>query len=394
MKKRNKRLNLVKKMLGFNSPYSWVKYLRIGFAIAALIVVIAAYAELGDMGFFMGAIFLIIFGGPAILLGLGIAVGIGAIIAAIQDKKRSDENKRELEAEGSRELIDLDRRRKRIQTATLLMKPLTWILRIIAVIIMFIGGLTINGEGVGDGGFVAAAVIGVILVGALSFYTDWKGKKYRRDFKELVARALLESILDNVDYRPAERFDDETIRASGLFDSCDTFSGGDYLIAEHKGRRFTQSDLCLQEEYEARDSDGDTVTRYRDVFHGRLMMFDYDAVSNEPVSVRDKRVFKGKGTVETELYAFNERFRVIAQDSVAALRMLRPQVLEGIILAVDRIHHPVSLSFVQDKIFVAIHGLDSFEADTIGNANLTEQRRRVAGEIQAILDMVENLYFK
>jgi hypothetical protein len=384
----------MKKALGFYSPYSWAKYLRIGFAAVALIVVIAAYAELGDMGFFPALFFMIIFGGPAILLGLGIAMGIGAVIAAIQGKKRYEENKQELQAEGSEALIDLDRRRKKIQTAALLMKPLTWILRIVGVIIMVIGGLTINGESVGDGGFVAAAVIGVILVGVLSFYTDWKGKKYRRDFKELVARAVLESVLDSVDYRPNERFDDYTVKASGLFDSCDTYNGGDYLIAEYKGRRFTQSDLRLQEEYEARDSDGDTVTRYRDIFHGRLMMFDYDAVSNDPVFVHDKRVFKKPGTVETELYAFNERFRVVAQDAVAALRMLRPQVLEGIILAVDRIHHPVSLSFIQNKIFVAIHGLDSFEAETTGNANLTEQRRRVAGETQAILDMVENLYLK
>jgi len=390
-----KLLHWIKKALGFYSPYSWAKYLRCGFAAAALIGVLWAYTQLGSMGFFGALLIIVFFGGPAIAAGLGLALGIGAIIIAIQGKKRNTENKQELQAEGSAELIDLDRRRRKIQTAALLMKPLTWILRIVAVILVIISGLTINGESVGDGGFVAAAVIGVLLLGGLSFYTSYKAKRYKADFKELVARAVLESALDNVDYRPNERFNDDTIKASGLFGGNRLVYGGDdYIIAEYKGRRFVQSDIQVSEEYDARDSDGDSVTAYRTVFNGRLMMFDYDAVSNEPVFVRDKRVFKGKSTVETELYAFNERFRVVAQDGVAALRMLRPQVLEGIILAVERIAHPVSLSFVHDKIFVAIHGLDSFEADTIGNANLTEQRRRVISETQAILDMVENLYLK
>jgi len=390
-----KTLHLAKKLLGFYSPYSWAKYLRCGFAAAALIGVLWAYTQLGSMGFFGALLIIVFFGGPAILAGLGIAVGIGAIIAAIKGKKRYTENKEELRVGGSAELIDLDRRRRRIQTAAMLMKPLTWILRILFGIIVIISGLTINGESVKGNGFVIVLVLGALLFGGLSFYTDRKAKRFKTDFKELIARAVLESALDHVDYRPHERFNDETIQASGLFGGGRlAFSGGDYIIAEHRGRHFTQSDIHVAEEYEVRNSDGNYVTRQQTIFGGRLMMFNYDALSNEPVYVRDKRVFKGKGTVETELYAFNERFRVVAGDAAAALRMLRPQVLEGIILAVDRIAHPVSLSFIQGKIFVAIHGLDSFEADTIGNANLTEQRRRVVSETQAILDMVENLYLK
>ena len=390
-----KLLRWVKKLLGFESPYSWVKYLRIGFAAAALLSLLWAYTQLGYMGFGGALLFTLIFGGPAILAGLGVALGIGAMIAAFQGKKRHTQNKQELRAEGSQALIDLDRRRARIQAANLLMKPLTWLLRVIFGMLVIASGLTINGEGVKDGGFVVALIGGALLFGGLSLYTARKSKQYKENFKELVARAVLESALDNVDYRPDERFDDETIRASGLFGGERLgFSGGDRITAEYKGRRFEQSDVGVSEEYETRDSDGDTVTRQRAVFHGRLMLFDCGALSDDPVYVRDKRVFKGEGTVETELYDFNERFRVVARDGVAALRMLRPQVLEGIILAVDRIAHPVSLSFTRDKLYVAIHGLDSFEADTVGDANLTEQRRRVIGETQAILDMVENLYLK
>ena len=207
----------MKKLLGFCSPYSWAKHLRIGFAVAALIGLLWACTQLGYMGFGGALLFILIFGGPAILAGLGVALGIGAVIAAVQGKKRRGENKQELQAEGSEELIDLDRRRARLQAAALLMKPLTWILRILFGILVIVSGLTINGESVGDGGFVAALVVGALLFGGLSFYTDRKAKSYKTDFKKLVARAVLESALDNVDYRPNERFDDGTVRASGLF---------------------------------------------------------------------------------------------------------------------------------------------------------------------------------
>ncbi|MCL2299618.1 MAG: hypothetical protein FWC27_05675, partial [Firmicutes bacterium] len=231
-----KKQNWLKKLLGFYSPYSWAKYLRIGFASVALAAVIWAYTQLGGFGFFGALLFMVIFGGPAILAGLGAALGVGAVIAAIQGKKRSDENRQALEAEGSQALIDLDRRRRKIQAAALLMKPLTWILRILCGILLVVGGLTINGEGVGRGGFAAATAVGVLLFGGLSFYTGRRAKRYKTDFKELVARAVLESALDDVDYRPGERFDDDTILASGLFGGGRlVFGGGDYLAARYGG---------------------------------------------------------------------------------------------------------------------------------------------------------------
>ena len=241
-----KIVNLAKKMLGFYSPYSWAQYLRIGFAAVALLAVLWAYTQLGNMGFFGALLFMIVFGGPAILLGLGAALAVGAVIAAVQGKKRSDANARELQTEGSGELIDLDRMRARLQAAAFFMKLLTWVLRIAGAIIFIVvgGSLTINGESVGGGGFVAVAAIAGILLAALSFYTGQKGKTYREGFKEKVARALLESILDDVDYRPGEYFNDVTVRACGLFGGNKIVcNGADYLTASYWGRPFTQDDL-------------------------------------------------------------------------------------------------------------------------------------------------------
>ena len=49
------------------------------------------------------------------------------------------------------------------------------------------------------------------------------------------------------------------------------------------------------------------------------------------------------------MISFDERFRVEARNPAAALRILKPQVLEEIVLASQRIDHPISMSFAQEK---------------------------------------------
>ncbi len=91
----------------------------------------------------------------------------------------------------------------------------------------------------------------------------------------------------------------------------------------------------MQEEREKtyRDKDGKLETRtvYVNIFRGRLMVFDYDAISNEPVAVYDRHGGKPKSTetIQTELDAFNRKFYVVAPNPTAALRILTPPVLEG-----------------------------------------------------------------
>jgi hypothetical protein len=125
------------------------------------------------------------------------------------------------------------------------------------------------------------------------------------------------------------------------------------------------------------------------------MIFDYDAISDEPVFVFDRRTHRLVGSVTyTELEAFNSKFNIKASDAATAFRILTPPVLEGIALASDKLNCPMSMSFLNDKIYIAISNGNSFEANTYSDATLTEQRKRVHEEVQTVLDMVETLYLK
>ncbi len=42
-------MKLIKKMLGFDSPYSWVKWLRMAFAVVALIIAAAFWSNFSFM---------------------------------------------------------------------------------------------------------------------------------------------------------------------------------------------------------------------------------------------------------------------------------------------------------------------------------------------------------
>ena len=223
--------------------------------------------------------------------------------------------------------------------------------------------------------------------------------RYNVSFKEQFVRKELESFLDNMEFTPVRTLDESIIKDSGLFPRYDIYSGNDYISANYKNRYFVQSDIHLQEIYETTDtdSDGDTITRtkYKTIFQGRFMVFDYDTISNESVYIYDKRSRHVTGDlIQTELDAFNKRFDITAKDATAALRILTPQVIEGIALASDKLACPISLSFVNDKIYIAVSNGDAFEAATVGDATLSEQREQVKREIQAVLDMTETIYLK
>jgi len=297
---------------------------------------------------------------------------------------------------GSVEMKSLDRQRKKIRMANAFMKPLKWMLRFLLGIVAILAGVTINGVGVDRSGLITVIIIVLLGVIALTVYVEIKSKKVDAGFKEIVVKTSLESAFSNVDYKPGESFNEYTVKASGLMGEYDAFRGSDYLSAAYNGRQFVQSNLYLYNEVEVNITDEYGNSRveknYETAFYGRLMMLDYPSSLSVPVSVFDKSTVVGKGAPGAASDDFNERFFVVSEDPVAAMRFLTNPMQVTIVHVANRIARPVSLSFTQGKMFIAIHGSSSFLTDTSGNADLAEQRRRILGEIQAILDIVGMLY--
>ncbi|MDR2530001.1 MAG: DUF3137 domain-containing protein [Oscillospiraceae bacterium] len=397
-------MRFIKHILGFNSPYSWTKWIRIPFAAVALYITFVFWSEFGFVvmgggiiGLIAALIIFVLIFGPTVAALLGIAVAVGAVIGAAQSGKKQVRSLRESAESEDAALLSLDRLRLKVQVVNALFVVFI-IAEIVGSVIFFFNADDLGLE-IGEHTVYIVEAIMLVLVAAFWVAKSPMNKRYKDAFKELVVIKGLESVLVNMDFRPTEKLDEPIVKASQMFE-FNEYSGNDYLSAEYHGIRFTQSDIHLQESREEtyRDSDGDTHTRkkYTTIFHGTFMVFDHDAISNEPVAVypKSKKVKYDENSILTELDAFNSKFTISANDAVTAFRILTPPVLEGIVLAADKLGCPVSLSFRDDKLYVAIANGDSFEATAVGDATLSEQRNRITQEIRTVLDMVETLYLK
>jgi hypothetical protein len=372
------------------------------FAAAALYISFAFWSEFGFIvagggviGLIISLILFVVICGPTAGALLGISLAVGAVIGAVQSGKKQAQSMNESKATGDQAIVDLDKLRIKVQVVNALF--IVFIIAAVAGGIVFLFNAENMGIEVGKHTLYIVEAIVLALVAAFWIAKAPMNKRYKDAFKEQVVVKGLESVLANMDFRPAEKLDERIVKASQMF-KFNTYSGNDYLSAEYHGIRFTQSDVHLQESWEETytDDDGDTRTRtkYVTIFHGTFMAFDYDAISNEPVLVQPRGGKPKGGEILTELDAFNRKFSVVCKDAASAFRILTPPALEGIALASDKLGYQFSLSFRDDKIYAAIANGDSFEASAVGDATLSEQRSRIKREIQTILDMVETLYLK
>jgi hypothetical protein len=394
-----KRFN-IKKFFGFESQYSWMKWLKISFAVVALVIALIFFSYFGflilDMGIFgliIGLIIFLMLLGPLLLIMLGVASLLGIIIGGTLSGKKQYKSFKETEATGSGELMVVEKLRIKSQILDFL-----FFLSIIALFALYFPFVDPLYDAFGETGLYAYFILAGIIVIVFWFAKLPTKIRYKNAFKEEVVKRSLSLVLDNMDFRANEKLDEAIVNASGLFPKYDVYNGNDYLIADYHGHHFMQSDVRLQEmKEESYWDDGELKTRtvYVDVFNGRFMVFNYDALSNEPVSVYDRCGKKPKNNenFKTELDLFNQNFYINSTSAEAALRILTPPVLEGIVLARGKIGYPLHLSFKDDKLYIALANGDSFEAAG-GDTTLSEQRQRVTKDIQAILELIDTLYLK
>ncbi len=393
-------MKFIKKLLGFDSPYSWMKWIKMSFAAVAVFITYSFFSNfaplimsMGIFGFIIAIIIFIVLFSPVLFATLGVATLIGVIIGGTVSGTKQYKSFKETADTGSEELIALEKLRIKSQVLDFL-----FIIAIIALLALAFPLMPPLYDAFGEAGFYAYFIFAGIVLIIFWIAKSPSKQRYADSFKENIVRKGLSSVLDNMDFRPNEKLNEAIVRAANLFSNYDIYNGNDYLTADYHGHHFIQSDINLQEEKEeAYWDDGELKTRtvYEIVFCGRLMIFDYDAISNEPVYVYDRCGKKPKSNEKfsTELDAFNQNFYINSTSSEASLRILTPPVIESIVLTRDKIGYPLYLSFKDDKLYIALANGDSFEAAS-GDITLSEQRQRVTSDIQAILDLIDTLYLK
>jgi hypothetical protein len=151
------------------------------------------------------------------------------------------------------------------------------------------------------------------------------------------------------------------------------------------------------------DKDGDTreEERWRDVFRGRAMRFDFADKFRGRVQVISKD-FDGAGvkssrgkwqTVETELAEFGRHFDVFAIDPLDAMAALTPQMIEGIFYLKKALDVPTALYFIDNTMVVfKATGREAF--DVSGKHTLLEERGLLQRDIALVTGFLDVMYFR
>ena len=120
-------MRLIRRILGFESPYSWMKWLRMAFVAVNLLVIRALFESLSmlaGLGIFGVVLAIIIFTfafGTLFIIMLGITALIGIIVGGMSSGIKNAKSLKESAATGSAELLELDKARIKSQTGNFLL---------------------------------------------------------------------------------------------------------------------------------------------------------------------------------------------------------------------------------------------------------------------------------
>ncbi len=242
------------------------------------------------------------------------------------------------------------------------------------------------------------------ICGAAALYISQRLKsRYSTDFKEKLVRTELAKVFDNLSYKPEVDLRDTALLSQGLLASFSTIQCNDLIAASYHGTDFMQCDIRIQDREEAVTTGEDGMQQSReivtDVFQGRLMRFEADASARGPVQVMrydfsaDSLLQKQWQRVETELAAFEERFRVYAEDPLDAMRIMTPQMIEAIYYLDQKLDVPLLFHFENGEMLVFIaQARDAFEVS--GGKTLLEEKELLAKDIALVTGFLDTMYFK
>ena len=295
-------------------------------------------------------------------------------------------------------VIDLEKQRKRLKKSRKLWKILSYLVAFavfgpmlaLALIIIFrdFPKLDLGIESL----FLLVASILAIISTRDEFY-EWiferKTERFVMRYKELYLKPYIESL--GFSYKMGALFQEKEVRASEIFDGFDRFRADDLVCANVDGVDFMFCDIRLEKDI------GTGIpfifkNNYATFFEGPFFVANFNkkicsdvfVFSNTtlPPSELQHKLLGGR-EIPIDNADFNQNFTIYANDAMTVMYVLTPALMEKILSLKQLVKSDISLSFKQNKIYIAIaRGADSFEPSLdqpILNA-------RIANDIKADLD--------
>ena len=231
-----------------------------------------------------------------------------------------------------------------------------------------------------------------------------KTERFVLRYKELYLKPYIESL--GFSYKMGALFQEKEVRQSEIFDGFDRFRADDLVCANAGGVDFMFCDIRLEKEI------GTGIpfifkNNYATFFEGPFFMANFnkkihsdvfvfsDAAAPAGIDLPPSGLPRGLWSdrkIPIDNADFNANFSVYASDTVAVMYVLTPALMEKILSLKQLVKSDISLSFKQNKIYIAIsRGADSFEPSLdqpILNARIAKD---IKADLDAMLQIVKIL---
>ena len=295
-------------------------------------------------------------------------------------------------------VIDLEKQRKRLKKSRKLWKILSYLVAFavfgpilaLSLIIIFLDFPKLD-LGIESLSFLVMSILAII--GTRDEFYEWiferKTERFLMRYKELYLKPYIESL--GFSYKMGALFQEKEVRQSEIFDGFDRFRADDLVCANVDGVDFMFCDIRLEKDI------GTGIpfifkNNYATFFEGPFFVANFNkkicsdvfVFSNTtlPPSELQHKLLGGR-EIPIDNADFNQNFTIYANDAMTVMYVLTPMLMEKILSLKQLVKSNISLSFKQNKIYIAIaRGADSFEPSLdqpILNA-------RIANDIKADLD--------
>ena len=217
-------------------------------------------------------------------------------------------------------------------------------------------------------------------------------------YKELYLKPYIESL--GFSYKMGALFQEKEVRQSEIFDGFDRFRADDLVCANVDGVDFMFCDIRLEKDI------GTGIpfifkNNYATFFEGPFFVANFNkkicsdvfVFSNTtlPPSELQHKLLGGR-EIPIDNADFNQNFTIYANDAMTVMYVLTPALMEKILSLKQLVKSNISLSFKQNKIYIAIaRGADSFEPSLdrpILNARIAKD---IKADLDAMLQIVKIL---
>lgn len=240
-----------------------------------------------------------------------------------------------------------------------------------------------------------------IFVGMLAvFLATFKiAKEYRLAYKNYFVLRTLQQTFSDLKYIHESGIPERALLETGMMRSGDIYESNDWVSGHYKDIAFVQSDVKMKDVH----TDSEGRRQETTIFAGRVMIFEF----KRDFSFKMQIVQKGFGMtavhrsdnnrkfekVEVESIDFNKKYKIYSQDGFETFYLLDPAFIEKIQKLGDNCKGRMMLSFIDNKLYVALYNnKDSFEApNPFKKLDEKTELEKVGADIKIITDFIDEL---